>query len=149
MRDATDFYCQRQGLVKMDSWSHGCVTLLGDAGYCPSVNGFGTSAAVIGAYILAGEIARHCSGAGGGDADLKGLPAALAAYEQRLRPFMDKMQRDVEGEKNMMPSSQLGISILNALVGAAAFLKLHVLAMKFWHPEKGLEAPDYEDVLRV
>ena len=41
----------------MDSWSRGRVTLCGDAGYCASpLCGMGTSLALVGAYLLAGEL---------------------------------------------------------------------------------------------
>ncbi|MEU6926483.1 hypothetical protein [Streptomyces sp. NPDC046631] len=43
----------------MDTWSQGRVTLVGDAGYCPGpAVGGSTSLAVVGAYVLAGELAR-------------------------------------------------------------------------------------------
>lgn len=63
----------------MDSWSRGRVTLAGDAGYCPGpAVGGGTSLAVVGAYVLAGELAE-C----GGD-----LQRAFAAYESTLQPYV-------------------------------------------------------------
>ena len=47
----------------MDSWTRGRVALVGDAGYCPGpAVGGSTSLAVVGAYVLAGELA-----AAGGD----------------------------------------------------------------------------------
>ena len=58
---AEDFYCQYSGFVKLDNWSRGRVTLVGDAGYCCPPDGFGTSMALVGAYVLAGEIQRCCS----------------------------------------------------------------------------------------
>ncbi|RAJ70348.1 2-polyprenyl-6-methoxyphenol hydroxylase-like FAD-dependent oxidoreductase [Streptomyces sp. Amel2xB2] len=81
MDEAPDFYCDAMAQVHMDRWSRGRVTLLGDAGYCPSpLSGQGTSLALAGAHVLADEIAT----AGGGD------PArALASYEERMRPFAE------------------------------------------------------------
>ena len=63
LRDgAEDFYCQYSGFVKMNNWSRGRVTLVGDAGYgCPP-DGFGTSVALLGAYVLACEIGNSCHG---------------------------------------------------------------------------------------
>jgi 2-polyprenyl-6-methoxyphenol hydroxylase-like FAD-dependent oxidoreductase len=56
--DASDFYVESMGQVRLDRWSRGRVVLLGDAGYCPSpLTGLGTSMALVGAYILAGELA--------------------------------------------------------------------------------------------
>ena len=60
LQDSGDFYCERLGLVKMDAWFQGHVALIGDAAYCPGVSGMGTTCALVGAYVLAGEIGRHC-----------------------------------------------------------------------------------------
>jgi len=61
MMKAEDFYCERLGVVKLDTWFRYLVTLVGEAAYCPSSNtGMGTTSSMVGAYILAGEIGRHC-----------------------------------------------------------------------------------------
>jgi 2-polyprenyl-6-methoxyphenol hydroxylase-like FAD-dependent oxidoreductase len=58
MRTAPDFYFDEMSQIKMDRWSKGRVALVGDAGYCCSpLSGQGTSVALLGAYILAGELA--------------------------------------------------------------------------------------------
>jgi len=58
MRSAPDFYFDEMSQIKMDHWSKGRVALVGDAGYCCSpLSGQGTSVALLGAYILAGELA--------------------------------------------------------------------------------------------
>lgn len=45
--------------LRMDTWSRGRATLVGDAGYSPRpAVGGSTSLAVLGAYVLAGELAR-------------------------------------------------------------------------------------------
>lgn len=60
MKGSGDFYLERMGLVKLPSWSSGRVALLGDAAYCPSATtGMGTTSAVVGAYVLAGEVVKH------------------------------------------------------------------------------------------
>jgi len=47
----------------MDRWAKGRVALVGDAGYCCSpLSGQGTSVALLGAYILAGELAAASQG---------------------------------------------------------------------------------------
>ncbi|MEU1386040.1 MULTISPECIES: FAD-dependent monooxygenase [unclassified Nonomuraea] len=74
VRDADDFYFDSVSQVHMDSWSKGRVVLLGDAAYCASpASGQGTSLAIVGAYVLAGELA------GGGGA---------AGYEREMREFV-------------------------------------------------------------
>ena len=57
MRTAPDFYFDEMSQIKMDRWSKGRVALVGDAGYCCSpLSGQGTSVALLGADILAGEL---------------------------------------------------------------------------------------------
>ncbi|WP_101785989.1 FAD-dependent monooxygenase [Nonomuraea indica] len=81
MWKAPDFYFDAMAQVRMDTWSRGRVTLLGDAGYCASpLSGQGTSLALVGAYVLAAELAGHHAA---GD-----HAAALARYEARMRPFV-------------------------------------------------------------
>jgi len=58
MQTAPEFYSDQVALVQMDRWSRGRVALLGDAAYSPSpMSGMGTSLALVGAYVLAGELA--------------------------------------------------------------------------------------------
>ncbi|NBE79471.1 FAD-dependent monooxygenase [Micromonospora rubida] len=79
MWQATDFYFDAMAQIRMDRWSAGRVTLLGDAGYCPSpLSGQGTSLALVGAYVLADSLASS-----GGDHG-----AGLERYEQRMREFV-------------------------------------------------------------
>ena len=74
---ATDFYFDDISQIRMDSWSRGPVTLVGDAGYGPGpAVGGGTSLAVAGAYILAAELAT--CGRGGVEEALRRYGAALA-----------------------------------------------------------------------
>jgi 2-polyprenyl-6-methoxyphenol hydroxylase-like FAD-dependent oxidoreductase len=86
--NADDFYFDTCSQIEMPRWSRGRVVLLGDAAFCPSpLSGQGTSLAVIGAYLLASELASA------GDDHT----AAFAAYEQRLRELTlatQKMGRD-------------------------------------------------------
>lgn len=80
VRAAPDFYFDAMAQVRMASWSRGRVTLVGDAGYCPSpLSGQGTSLALVGAHLLAGAIAA----ADGNHA------RAFAEYERRMRPFAE------------------------------------------------------------
>ena len=70
------FYFDAISQLRLDIWSRRRVTLVGDAGYCPGpAVGGSTSLAVLGAYVLAGELAR---------ADGDHL-RAFAAYELQMR----------------------------------------------------------------
>src|SRR5690348_5357739 len=78
-----DFYLDQVAQVAMDRWSSGRVGLLGDAAFSSSpLSGQGTGLALVGAYLLAGELA-----AAGWD------PAAgFAGYERRMRSFVEANQ---------------------------------------------------------
>ncbi|MEU8244705.1 FAD-dependent monooxygenase [Nonomuraea sp. NPDC048916] len=73
VRESADFYFDSVSQVRMESWSRGRVVLAGDAAHCASpASGQGTSLALVGAYVLAGELAE------GGGAE---------GYEAEMRPF--------------------------------------------------------------
>ena len=74
-REAPDFYLDELARTRMTSFTRGRVALLGDAGYANTLGGFGSGLALIGAYVLAGELV-----AARGD-----YGAALAAYDSRMR----------------------------------------------------------------
>ena len=60
--DPTSLYLDRIAQVRMPTWSKGRVAVVGDAAYCATpVSGMGTSLALIGAYLLAGELAVNPS----------------------------------------------------------------------------------------
>jgi 2-polyprenyl-6-methoxyphenol hydroxylase-like FAD-dependent oxidoreductase len=76
---AADFYFDSISQIRMDSWSRDRVTLVGDAGYCPApAVGGGTALAVLGAYVLAGELQ-----AANGDHTV-----AFRAYEEQLQQLV-------------------------------------------------------------
>ncbi|KAK3217056.1 hypothetical protein GRF29_1g1859016 [Pseudopithomyces chartarum] len=86
MGAAPDFYFQTVEQVRMKRWSSGCVVCIGDAAYAPTpLTGEGASLAVLGAYVLAGEISEL--------RDVQCPSKALEAYEGRFRPFVEETQR--------------------------------------------------------
>ncbi|RII08651.1 FAD-dependent urate hydroxylase [Streptomyces sp. YIM 130001] len=98
IRDASDFYFDRVEQVHLESWSTGRTALLGDAAYCASpMSGIGTSLALVGAYLLAGELA-------GADGDHR---VAHRAYERGMREFVDHAQEfaRTSGDGGLMPDS--------------------------------------------
>lgn len=81
--DTPDFYLDQVAQVVMDRWSAGRVGLIGDAAFCSSpMSGGGTGLALVGAYLLAGELA-----AAGWDPE-----AGFAGYEARMRPYVEANQ---------------------------------------------------------
>ncbi|TQS42340.1 FAD-dependent oxidoreductase [Cryptosporangium phraense] len=121
--DTPDFYLDQVAQVVMDRWSSGRVGLLGDAAFCSSpLSGAGTGLALVGAYLLAGELA-----AAGWDAE-KGF----AAYEQRMRPFVEANQ-----EIGRLHARSLDVSRSDALGPEEWDMDLIDRAIN------GLELPDY------
>ncbi|QIS24418.1 FAD-dependent oxidoreductase [Nocardia terpenica] len=81
--DSPDFYLDQVAQVVMDRWSRGRVALLGDAAFSSSpMSGQGTGLALVGAYLLAGELATA-----GWDPE-----AGFAGYEARMRSFVEANQ---------------------------------------------------------
>jgi 2-polyprenyl-6-methoxyphenol hydroxylase-like FAD-dependent oxidoreductase len=81
----------------MDHWSQGRVVLVGDAGYCASpMSGQGASLALIGAYVLAGELAA-ASGA---------YQTAFQQFEKEMRPFVALNQALGLKSANLMKSKE-------------------------------------------
>lgn len=148
MKDADDFYCERLGLVKLDSWSRGRVTLVGDAAYCPTVlTGMGTTSAVVGAYILAGEIGKAFGKHKGSDS----MSTALKTYEAKFRPFMDGQQKGVlesSARQFNMLGSAFSITVIYWVVSLASFFRLGAGMFGIRETVKGWELPQYEGMLR-
>jgi 2-polyprenyl-6-methoxyphenol hydroxylase-like FAD-dependent oxidoreductase len=107
-----DLYFGALARVRMPSWCQDRVVLVGDAGYCPSpLTGQGTSLALIGAFVLGGELARSAG-------DHK---AALARYETRMRPFVlanqDLLSRDCQAPDadEVFNKTKMAISLADLL----------------------------------
>ncbi|HEY3977283.1 MAG TPA: FAD-dependent monooxygenase [Streptosporangiaceae bacterium] len=103
MRTAPDFFFDAVSQVRLSRWSSGRAALVGDAGYCPTpLTGLGTSLALVGAYVLAGEL-----GAADGDHH-----AAFARYEQIMRPYVTKGQQlPPGGVRAYAPDSAIAIGL--------------------------------------
>ncbi|KAI8629475.1 hypothetical protein F5Y19DRAFT_484853 [Xylariaceae sp. FL1651] len=152
-----DFYLERMGMVKLDRWFRGRVALVGDAAWCPTANtGMGTSSSIVGAYILAGEIARHCGHgtieAASGKLDTQdNIGKALAAYDQRFRPFMDQVQKGVGDESSFVPSflsTSIGVSLIYFFVGILSFFKVNIGAMMLKEGVENWDLPNYKELLQ-
>ncbi|MDZ7882118.1 MAG: FAD-dependent monooxygenase [Mycobacterium sp.] len=136
------FYFDAITQLQLTSWSRGRVTLVGDAGYCPGpAVGGSTSLAVIGAYVLAGELQRA-----GGDPTV-----AYAAYERVMRePVLGARALAKSMAKSILPSSPLGIRTLIVAGQLISALPTRVTAVLAGLNSKGIrlydsiEVPQYE-----
>lgn len=104
-------YFDAVGQVRLDRWSAGRTVLLGDAAWATGPFGTGTSLALVGAHVLAGEL--------GTQAD---VPTALARYEEIVRPSAQRAQDEVKplAIRAMNPRSTAGVKLQRAVLGVAA-----------------------------
>jgi 2-polyprenyl-6-methoxyphenol hydroxylase-like FAD-dependent oxidoreductase len=97
MDDAPDFYFDSISQIRMDQWSTGRSVLLGDAASCPSpLSGMGTGIAIVGAYVLAGELKEA-----DGDHTI-----AFPRYEALMRDFVKQCQKLAEGADWFVPRTR-------------------------------------------
>ena len=97
------FYFDSITQLREDRWSRGRVALVGDAGYCPGpAIGGSTSLAVLGAYVLAGELAHT------DDYD-----AAFARYENEMRDIVHASRKFALGvARTLIPTTRTGVTTL-------------------------------------
>ncbi|KAH7305656.1 hypothetical protein BKA65DRAFT_578573 [Rhexocercosporidium sp. MPI-PUGE-AT-0058] len=85
MNRAPDFYFQDIKQIRLAQWSISRVVCVGDTAYAPTpLTGMGTSLAITGAYVLAGELSKL--------SPAEHPARALEAYDAVFRPFVDQMQ---------------------------------------------------------
>jgi 2-polyprenyl-6-methoxyphenol hydroxylase-like FAD-dependent oxidoreductase len=103
---APDFYFDSLSQVKMERWSSGRIILLGDSACCTSpMAGMGTSIAIIGAYVLAGELTMTPDD----------HAAAFARYEATMREFVDQAQELAEGVSWFIPQTRARLWLGNRM----------------------------------
>ena len=135
MRESDDFYCSLFGQIRSPKIQDGRVVLLGDAGY--ATPGIGTSLAIIGGYVLAGELLSR-------PGDVK---TALERYADIMVPFVKQQQGNDHAMQMINPQTLWGIRIRNAIFGFVTWTKLDRLAINvcsaLGFTEKKVPMPDY------
>ncbi|WP_432850027.1 FAD-dependent monooxygenase [Amycolatopsis sp. CA-161197] len=130
MRTADDLFFDVVSQIHLPHWSAGRVALVGDAAFAPSfLTGQGSSTALVGAYVLAGELATRAD-----------HTTAFEAYEQTARPFVEANQAMVsEGNATMFPATAEALAERNAYLR-----ELTTLPGGPGRPEhSALELPDF------
>jgi 2-polyprenyl-6-methoxyphenol hydroxylase-like FAD-dependent oxidoreductase len=135
MWDAPDFYFDMIAQVHMECWSRGRVALAGDAGYSPSpITGLGTSLAMVGAYVLAGEIAAA-------DGDHR---TAFASYEAKLRSYANQCQKLPPGAlRGFLPRTRTAIRLRNLSMRMATSWPWRSLVAKAFQKADSITLEDY------
>ena len=136
--ETQDVYFDKVGQIKAPRWSDGRVAMIGDAAYCPTpLTGKGTTLAMVGAYLLAGELARN-----------EHHQDAFGAYEKRMRPYVESVQKLPPGVPWIVyPRTQLGVSVLNKLAGLFASKPVQNLVGLFTSTEPEDESKQADIVL--
>ena len=138
---APDFYFEEVGQVKMPHWTRGRVALVGDAAYCASpISGMGTSLALVGAYVLAGELARNADHG-----------AAFAAYEKIMRPYVAQAQKIFPlAPRLAAPKTRAGIAFGRTVLRfATAPVMRRIMGRLLSPPADAIDLPDYRDLPRA
>lgn len=122
LKASNDFYANEWIQVKPPTLSKGRFVLVGDAGY-GGAPGAGTSLAMAGGYILAGELTKHKGDIGAG----------LTAYEARMRPLLDELQKLPPGNVMgfMAPQTEWGLAVRNGLFAFLSWSRLFDFLQRF------------------
>jgi 2-polyprenyl-6-methoxyphenol hydroxylase-like FAD-dependent oxidoreductase len=133
-----DLYSQHMTQIRLPNggWSRDRVVLVGDAAYSTSAGGVGTTAAFVGAYVLAGEIARQWEAS---DQSVEKFSAekATTEYERVVRPLV---QSDGDTPRwalrIMAPDSRFGIWLLHTLLKFVVFVRIDKLLARLSTPDE-------------
>jgi 2-polyprenyl-6-methoxyphenol hydroxylase-like FAD-dependent oxidoreductase len=120
MLDAQDFYLDSISHIKMEHLTRGRFALVGDAGYGATLGGMGTGMGIVGAYVLAGELAAA-------DGDHR---VAFPAFEQQMLPYARGAQGMGAG-KFLAPATKAKIWQRNQLFKLFTFPPVMKLVGRF------------------
>ncbi|KAF7557892.1 hypothetical protein G7Z17_g270 [Cylindrodendrum hubeiense] len=123
MMESQDFYANEIVQVKIPSLYKGRFVMAGDAGYAPGPTGAGTSLAMAGAYLLAGEVGKHK-----GD-----LAAGLRGYEEQMRPIIRDLQKIPPLISTILaPQAAWGIWLRNNIFAFICWTRIIGFTQKFF-----------------
>jgi 2-polyprenyl-6-methoxyphenol hydroxylase-like FAD-dependent oxidoreductase len=136
MRHADDLFFDTVSQIRMPCWSKGRVALTGDAAFAPSFrSGQGTSIALVGAYVLAGELAAHHDPV-----------QAFAACERMVRPFVEANQALATREAGslLLPRTQEQLEARNRMLASLRHVDpAQALSGQAREVHSSLRLPDY------
>lgn len=135
--DAPDLYFDSISHVSVPRWSSGRVVLLGDAGWGVTLGGMGVGTGVVGAYVLAGELAAA-------DGDHR---RAFDAYERRMRGYSGRWQKRANPGAFLAPRTRGGLWLRNGVFRTRLGRRLLVSTSDSLATD--VDLPDYPDVDRA
>ena len=116
LRDVDEMYFDSISRVRVPEWTKGRVALLGDAAWGVTLGGMGVGTGVVGAYVLAGELALA-------QGDHR---AAFAAYERQMRAYAGRWQKGANPGQFLAPSTAALLWLRNAMFRTKAVQKMMV-----------------------
>ncbi|MFE9958782.1 FAD-dependent monooxygenase [Micromonospora sp. NPDC005299] len=131
LRAAPELYFDAIARVSVPHWHTGRAVLLGDAAWGVTLGGMGVGTGLVGAYVLAGELALA-----GGDHRV-----ALPAYERRMRGYAGRWQRGASPGHFLAPASGWGLWLRDRLLATRPVQSLLVRSTDSLATEADL--PDY------
>jgi 2-polyprenyl-6-methoxyphenol hydroxylase-like FAD-dependent oxidoreductase len=131
LQDAQDVYFDSISRVTVPRWSTGRVALLGDAAWGVTLGGMGVGTGLVGAYVLAGELA-----AARGD-----HRTALTAYENRMRGYAARWQRGANPGQFLALPTATRLRIRNTMFRTRLIQRLLVSSTRSLATDVNL--PDY------
>ncbi|HEX5121484.1 MAG TPA: FAD-dependent monooxygenase [Pseudonocardiaceae bacterium] len=129
--DADELYFDTICRVHVPQWTTSRVALLGDAAWGVTLGGMGVGTGLVGAHVLAGELAQ----ANGDHA------AALTRYEDKMRRYAGKWQRGASPGQFLAPSTATRLRMRNAMFRRRFMQRMLVSSSKFLATDPGL--PEY------
>lgn len=116
LREVDEMYFDSISRVRVPQWTKGRVALLGDAAWGVTLGGMGVGTGIVGAYVLAGELALAR-----GD-----HRAAFAAYEQRMRAYAGRWQKGASPGQFLAPSTAALLWLRNTMFATKTVQKMMV-----------------------
>lgn len=127
-----ELYFDSISRVDIHPWSRGRVALVGDAACGATIGGMGAGTAVVGAYVLAGELA-----AADGDHE-----TAFRRYEDLMRDYAQRCQKGGKRTGRILaPGNAFALRMRDGLLGNRFLLDLMLKAGKDMSDDIAL--PDY------
>ncbi|MFE9690062.1 FAD-dependent monooxygenase [Micromonospora sp. NPDC005806] len=131
LRAAPELYFDAIARVGVPRWHTGRAVLLGDAAWGVTLGGMGVGTGLVGAYVLAGELALAS-----GDHQV-----ALPAYERRMRAYASRWQRGASPGHFLAPASGWGLWLRDRLLATRPVQSMLVRSTGSLATEADL--PDY------
>ena len=112
--NATDLYFDSIAKINAPDWTRGRIALLGDAAWGLTLGGMGVGTGLVGAHVLAGELASARAN----------HQVAFTAYEQRMRAYAGRWQKGANPGKFLAPATRRGLALRNRLLAAGVVQRM-------------------------